>query len=92
MQGTKGKILKILFIVSIAVSVFFAVKQLGKEFVMPFPDELKIQNPTDFFMDEDGPSAIIDSDNTKIIFLDKNHKVVKVDYLTGNAFISKAFK
>lgn len=91
MQGTKGKILKILFIVSIAVSVFFAVKQLGKEFVMPFPDELKIQNPTDFFMDEDGPSAIIDSDNTKIIFLDKNHKVVKVDYLTGNAFISKAY-
>lgn len=87
----KNKISKILFIASIIIAIVFAIQLIGREFVMPFPAKLSIESPTGFCMDDEKPSAVIDSNNNKIIFLNKNKQVVSVENLTANSFISKAY-
>lgn len=91
MMFLKSNLRKIVLGVFAAVAVFFGIRQIGKELILPFPNEIKLQNSTDFYMDTAGPSAIIDSSNEKIVFLDENQKVVSVDNLKGNSSISKAY-
>lgn len=81
---------RILLLVSIAVAMFFALLTLGKKLIMPFPLEITYDIPTGGTMTDNGDMLVVDSANTRMIFLNPQGKVAAVENLNDTSTISKA--
>ncbi|MDO4219389.1 MAG: MFS transporter [Synergistaceae bacterium] len=92
MNIKKLSVTKILFVLSVILAMCFAMQVLGHKLLFPFPTEIKFDMPICNCITDSGEMLVTDSENTRLIFCDKNGKACRIENLDETSPISKVLQ
>ncbi len=89
-KPTREQVKRMILSVSIILSAILVFYSISGSPVKPFATKISIKNSSFCYIEKNGSSLIIDDDGKRLLFIDGNSEVVKIENLNKEAPIDKA--